>query len=297
MTRIFVDDCKRDPARALRILLRYLPLSLCVREIMRLRALSENGSLEAPLLDVGCGDGLFWQAVGDAAQAGADRLDGLVGIDVNPHELGIASLRLQKEGGSFRRVDISGSSPDVEELGAGVYPTVIANCSLEHVRHIEKAFANVLRLQKQGGRFYLFLPAPGWTDTLGLKRILSRLHPRLGMLYGAMWDGFFQHHHLYPHYVWRHLLESSGYEVESLKGIGSPRANRLFARWAAPSFPAFIYKEVFKRYPSWYAPLKRLYVNLLEKGFLEEIRTGACVQDDPDHEDVVEYYIVCRKRA
>src|SRR5690606_34252564 len=87
MTRIFVDDCKRDPARALRILLRYLPLSLCVREIMRLRALSENGSLEAPLLDVGCGDGLFWQAVGDAAQAGADRLDGLVGIDVNPHEL------------------------------------------------------------------------------------------------------------------------------------------------------------------------------------------------------------------
>ena len=278
MTRILVDDCKRDPARALRMLLRYLPLSLCVREIMRLRALAENGSLESPLLDVGCGDGLFWQAVGEAVQSGGERLDGLMGIDVNPHELGIANLRLRKEGGSFRRVDISGSAPDVDELGRGAYPTVIANCSLEHVRHIDKAFANVLRLQKEGGRFYLFLPAPGWTDTLALKRVLSRLHPRLGMLYGAMWDGFFQHHHLYPHYVWRHLLESSGYEVESVKGIGSRHANRLFARWAAPSFPAFIYKELFKKYPSWYAPLKRLYVGLFEKGFLEEIRSGACVQ-------------------
>lgn len=297
MTRIFVDECKTNPARALRILLRYLPLSLCVREIMRLRALSERGSLESPLLDVGCGDGLFWEAAGETARTDGQRLKGLMGIDVNAHELGIASMRLQKEGGIARRVDISGPPVLVDDLGGATYPTILANCSLEHVRHIDKAFRNMRALQKDEGRLLLFVPAPRWSDTLALKRFLSKIHPRLGALYGAMWDGFFQHHHLYPHYVWRHLLESSGYEVESLQGIGSAHANRLFARWAAPSFPAFLYKEVFKKYPSWYAPLKRLYVRTLEKGFLEEIRSGACIKDDPDHDDVVEYYIVCRKRA
>ncbi len=295
MTGIRVDACREDPARALRVLLRYLPLALCAREMMRLRALSDSGILRTPLLDVGCGDGLFWQAVGEDIHGNSDRLKGLVGIDVNPHELKIASLRLQREGGAIRRLDISGSPDAVAELGETSYPTILANCSLEHVPHIDRAFRNMRNLQDEGGRLYLFVPAPRWSDTLPLKRMLARLHPRFATLYGSMWDGFFQHHHLYPHYVWRHLLESSGYEVEMLRGIGSAKANRLFARWAAPSFPAFLYKEIFRRYPSWYAPLKRLYVRLFERGFLEEIRSGACVHADPDHEDVVEYYIVCRK--
>ena len=297
MTRISVDECKKDPANALGVLLRYLPLSLCVREIMRLRALAEEESLESPLLDVGCGDGLFWEVVGQSALQGAGRLEGLMGIDVNPNELKIASLRLHGEGGIFRRADISGAPAALEELGSGSYPTILANCSLEHVRRIDMALKNLRRLQKDGGRLYLFVPAPRWSDTLWLKRLLSRVHPRIGALYGAMWDGFFQHYHLYPHFVWRHLLESSGYAVETLKGIGSRHSNRLFDRWVIPSFPAFLYKEMFKKYPLWYSPLKRLYVHLAEKEFLEEIRSGACIQEDPDHDDTVEYFIVCKKNA
>src|SRR5690606_10221217 len=140
----------------------------------------------------------FWEAAGGTARRDSERLRGLMGIDVNSYELNIASLRLQKEGGTFRRVDIAGPPLTVEDLGSGSYPTILANCSLEHVRHIDKAFRNLLTLQKDGGRLYLFVPAPRWSDTLQLKRLLSRLHPRLGALYGAMWDGFFQHHHLYP---------------------------------------------------------------------------------------------------
>ena len=297
MPHLSIEDCKRDPARALRVLLRYLPLSLCVREIMRLRALSERGELETPLLDVGCGDGLFWEAAGETARTDGERLRGLMGIDVNPHELRIASLRLGREGGAVRRVDISGPHGTMDDIASATYPTILANCSLEHVRQIDRAFRNLHGLQRESGLFHLFVPAPDWTDTLRLKRLLSGMHPRLGMLYGAMWDGFFQHHHLYPHYVWRHLLESSGYHVETLQGIGSFHANRLFARWAAPSFPAFLYKELFKRYPTWYAPLKRGYVRWMEQGFLEEIRAGACIQSDPEHPETVEYYIVCRKKS
>ena len=72
----------------MKALLRYLPMSLAVREAMRMRALAESHGLETPLLDIGCGDGLFWQVVTrEYLEKNEWQLDGLLGIDINRHGL------------------------------------------------------------------------------------------------------------------------------------------------------------------------------------------------------------------
>ena len=48
---IDIQSCKHDAAGAMRALVEYLPLALAVREIMRMRALAECGSLTMPLLE------------------------------------------------------------------------------------------------------------------------------------------------------------------------------------------------------------------------------------------------------
>ena len=68
----------------MRALMQYMPLSLAVRELMRMRGLADYGTLELPLLDVGCGDGLFWEVLTKELQSGrTQNLEGLVGIDIN----------------------------------------------------------------------------------------------------------------------------------------------------------------------------------------------------------------------
>jgi len=296
MTSILIDFCKHDPQSAMNALLRCLPLSLAVREIMRMRALAEQSPLPAPLLDVGCGDGLFWEV---AARSLQDKqhalLDGLIGIDVSDHELKLASLRLAQDGGEVRNVDISSNLQD-HSIGdmTNMFRTIVANCSLEHVPRIEPALRNIKHYLHSDGRFFLFVPAPFWTDTLGFKRALNRWAPRMAGVYGALFDGFFRHYHLYPSYVWEYLLKGVGFTVEKSIGIGSFAANRLFDRWLFGSLPAFVFKAIFKRYPIWYTQLKSSYLKRRAPDFMREIETGFCVSSDTEGPDCVEYLFICR---
>ena len=289
---IDVRLCKTDAAGAMRQLVEYLPLALAVREILRMRALADNGVLQMPLLDVGCGDGLFWEVITkEILGGGGPRLSGLMGIDVNQAELELASVRLSPIGGEVRALDIS--DPDVDLRTR--FSTVICNCSLEHVPALEPALANIRQFLKPGGELFMVLPAPRWTDTLVVKKLLSKVSGRLGMMYAGMFDGFYQHHHLYPAWTWEHLLNSLGYDVE-IRGIGSRRANQLTELWYLPAVGSFLYKGLFKRYPAKLtAPLKVRYMSRLTD-FLEEIEQGAVIHEDLDHPEIIEWFVRARPR-
>ncbi|MCB0384342.1 MAG: class I SAM-dependent methyltransferase, partial [Bdellovibrionales bacterium] len=107
----------------------HLPLSLAVRELMRLRALFEMGAIQKPILDVGCGDGLFWENLIQNIREGEKvSLKGLMGIDIDTHELSLASLRLQSRGVEVQQRDISlTSSLEGQSDLKGQFQTVIAN--------------------------------------------------------------------------------------------------------------------------------------------------------------------------
>ena len=278
-------------------LLRYLPMSLAVREVMRMRALADFETLATPCLDIGCGDGLFWEVVArQLAEKTDPNLDGLLGIDINAHELELASLRLADKGVDLKSIDISDNEQvrSFDEL-RGRFKTVIANCSLEHVPNLDTSIANIRTLLKDAdSTFYLFVPAPSWTDTLGFKKLLHGLSYRLAGVYGGMLDGFFQHHHLYPAYVWQHLLEGNGFADVRISGVGSRRANQLFERWLPLAFPSFLVKGIFRRYPTMFRGIKAAYIGA-DATFLREISDGSILTDNVRDENIVEYFIRCKR--
>jgi SAM-dependent methyltransferase len=295
--RIELLQADTDPLKALKTLLHFEPLSLCVREIMRIKALSQFRFLETPLLDVGCGDGLFWEAVCRSIRRhDQGHLSGLFGIDIDDRELNLASMRIGPLGGELSRLDITTDRHATKPEMHALYPTIIANCSLEHVKEIDKALRNILTFLHDKGTFFLFVPSPFWTDTMAAKRFLARVDLRVAGMYGAIFDGFFQHHHLYPHFIWRDILTAAGYEVTCMQGIGAEHGNRIFNHWLFPSIPAFLYKSIFKKYPVMYTGFKEWYLKLMEPGFIKEVQTGSFIREDVGDPEVVEYFIVCRKK-
>jgi SAM-dependent methyltransferase len=284
--------CKTDARGVMRSLVEYLPLALAVREIMRMRALADHGTLRMPLLDVGCGDGLFWEVMTkEVLEGGGDRLSGMMGIDVNQAELELASMRLSPIGGEVRAIDISDPGVDLRTR----FNTILCNCSLEHVPELEPALTNIRQYLNPEGELFMVLPAPRWTDTLAVKKALARVSGRLAMMYAGLFDGFYQHHHLYPAWTWEHLLRSLGYEVE-IRGIGSREANRLTELWYLPAIGSFVYKGLFKRYPaSLTAPFKTRYLERLGD-FLGEIERGDVIHEDLGHPEIIEWFVRARPR-
>ena len=85
-----------------------VPFGHASREVMRMRTLEDFKSLEAPVLDVGCGDGLFWELLTDFNLTDKSSLSGLFGIDMNEHEVKLAKEALKNSGGRFEVADITG---------------------------------------------------------------------------------------------------------------------------------------------------------------------------------------------
>ena len=218
-----------------REMLRLIPVSLAVREFMRL--VTMDGLLPAgtEVLDVGCGDGSFWKVFPRLAEVTLD------GVDLNRYEVEQA-----RRHGVYRHVevgDISAAGPD------RLYDVVVGNCSLEHIPNINAALVNIRRCLRPDGRLLLFVPAFGWTRELSLVRLLDLASPRLSMAASGALDGFFQHHHLYDATSWRLLVEAAGYQVDQVLGMGAPALNRVFEANLPLAMAEFVYKTLRKRYP------------------------------------------------
>lgn len=253
----------------------HVPTPLAVRESMRMVALLPLLGGRKAVLDVGCGDGAFWELCPCAAEHHID------GIDLSSKETSIAQGK-----GVFRDLaigDITQSPPK-----EAAYDLVLGNCSLEHIPDIQAALANMLRSLKSGGKIVLFVPAPGWTRTLGPIRALTRWSQRIGMSFGLALDGFFQHHHLYNHHIWQLLLERAGFEDIQVSGLGGRVLNRQFSRNLPLAFLEFLWKAASGRYPGW--PILRSRT-LSADGAAELSGLGL----DPASEHTVEYCLVATR--
>jgi len=290
-----VSYCVNQPVEAMRHLLRYLPMSLAIREMMRIRSLAELNSLSLPVLDVGCGDGLFWETVCRDVGHSQDAFEGLLGIDISQSELKICSVRLSEKGGTFKIADITATveMESIDEVKRG-FNTIIANCSLEHMPDVRAALKNIRRYLATGGEILLYVPAPRWTSTLRWHRRLEKISPRLAGIYGGTLDGFFQHYHLYPHWVWSHLLQGLGYSEIQIKGLGSRITDSVFDRWLLASLPAFIMKSITGRYPRWYSWIKIRYLKK-QKALLKDLQQGDFIVDDLNDPEIMEYFIRAKR--
>jgi SAM-dependent methyltransferase len=249
---------------------RYSPSALAVRECLRLRAVRKF-DLEPPILDIGCGDGLFATLAYPGKQ--------VWGIDVN-----LTEIRRAQSTATYNAL-ICGSITEVT-LPAGFFRGAIANCSLEHVPDLERALRNVHRALAPHAEFITIVPTPHWTRLLAIPELL-RSHGFRGLAdaYGRALDKIFFHVHLYDGKEWTRRLENAGFSVRSIETLTSRRSSWVFDALLYPSLLGWLTKKLTGKWVI--APaLRNLSVDAA-RAFVN--RLAASVEDSDDGS---EYLIV-----
>jgi SAM-dependent methyltransferase len=124
--------------------LRAAPISLALERAIEARWLASLPLVE-PLLDVGCGDGLFAERTFERALT--------VGMDRNPAELVIARSRR-----AYRAL----VAADAARLpfATGSFASVISNSVLEHLADLPGTLAEIRRVMRADARFWFSVPSP-----------------------------------------------------------------------------------------------------------------------------------------
>jgi SAM-dependent methyltransferase len=221
-------------SEALRAYLRRRPWSFSLwrySELVPLRALE----FPEPLLDLGCGDGLFASLLfaGRAAPVGVDSFR--------------PSLELARRSGAYRA--LAGADVTALPFRDASFATVFSNCVVEHLDDPASAFAEVRRVLRPGGHFVFTVPSERFKELLFWPRVLSRLGLRaLASRYGEMINGLLAQKHLLPAGRWRELLAAAGLRALRLQPYASPQVAALFDAGIPIAVPAFLLREITSRW-------------------------------------------------
>jgi SAM-dependent methyltransferase len=164
-------------------------------EAAKLRALE----LEAPVLDAGCGDGVFASL---ALSRPAD-----LGVDSDVEAALEASAR------RWHRL-IAVSDLRALPFASESFGSVVCNSVIEHVPDVDKALAELARVLKSGGRLIITTPLPTFTELLLTCRVLDAigLHG-LAEAYGRWFNRLSRHYHFFGVGEWERRLREVGLEL------------------------------------------------------------------------------------
>lgn len=222
-----------------------VPIALGLERLAEANLYKED-ELARPILDLGCGDGLFATL--------AFRLPLEFGVDPQSRELEVAA---------------SSPSPYIELICAygsdiplpdNFLGSVISNSVLEHIEELEPVLREMFRLLKPSGKFVATVPSAKFEEYSAVAQILGLL--RLGRLKAAWcrhYNRFWRHHHAYNQAAWAKMFESSGFEVTNIQTYNSPSAclrNDLIAPLGAP---AKAQKILFNRWTTFPHLRKKLF--------------------------------------
>jgi len=239
----------------LRTYLARTPVTLALWRTLECRALSAL-PMQPPILDLGCGDGIFGSLLFDRGDA--------IGLDAS-----LGEARLARARGVYRHV----LSADIEAIPLvdGCVSTVVSNCVMEHVDHVDRALGEIARVLCPGGTFAFTTPSDRFTEFFFYPRWLARAG--LGSL-GRRWERFRNeyHHHvnLFGPATWRDHLERAGLPVVEQRYIVPERVARHCDLAITSSLPAVALRAATGR---WVLPLRRLTLPILLRlysDFLDE---------------------------
>jgi SAM-dependent methyltransferase len=199
------------------------PLALAFERTLECKILSQQ-LFARPVLDLGCGDGIFAQILF------ADQID--TGIDPDGSELEKAA----GTGGYRELIQCFGSEIPKPDKS---YQTVFSNSVLEHIPSLSPVLAEVYRLLAPGGCFYFTVPADNFEIWSVVNQILVRCgFSNLSLKFRKFFNKFWRHHHAYPETGWKALALKAGFEVPKAFRYNAPRialGNDFLAPFAFPS--------------------------------------------------------------
>lgn len=218
------------------VLERYLahaPIPLAFERVLEARIHARH-AYERPILDIGCGEGLF------AKMVFAEKLE--LGIDPNATELeraralGAYDALVQCEGSAVPRPD-------------GFFRTILSNSVLEHIPDIEPVFREAHRLLAPGGSFYVTVPSELFDRYTVVNQLLTAIGLNaLAERYRKFFNKFWRHHHAYTAEGWQELARRCGFTVRETHMYGTKKQCVVNDFLAPFSIVSFILKKTTNRW-------------------------------------------------
>jgi len=224
------------------------PLALAFERILECR-IYEKLHLESPILDLGCGEGLF------AKILLIEKID--TGIDPNSKEL----ARAKELDAYHELIQCFGDSIPKPDCS---FNTVFSNSVLEHINEIKPVFKEVYRVLKPGGSFYFTVPSNYFEQYTIMNTILmylglSEAAKRFRMYYNRFW----KHYHCYSLEMWQLMAEQSGFKVIRAFSYDSRKICLLNDFLTFFSVPAFFMKKLVNRWIIM-PPLRRIIFSIIQ---------------------------------
>ncbi|HWZ92836.1 MAG TPA: methyltransferase domain-containing protein [Polyangiaceae bacterium] len=250
----------------------HTPTALAIKECARLSVVRRY-ACPGPVLDVGCGDGLFAHMAFDDAE--------VWGIDINA-----AEGRWAAASQAYSQVILG----DVTRatLPESFFATCVANCSLEHVPRIDLALRTIYNSLLPGGLAYLFVPNAEWASHLTSARVLTELGaPALGRHIQESIDRLFRHHHLYDQQGWGRVVAEAGFEVVAVEPVLSTATTVAFEAFLLPSLAGLLNKRLTTRWTN--------FPNLRRAFAWPVYQAVKAIMDRADPAPSAEFFVVARR--
>ncbi len=169
----------------------------------------------SPLLDFGCGDGLFTQAL-------FGQTDGLYGCDIAPCELPSA-----RDSGIYRH-GVQFADGHHLPYRDGAFGTVYSNSVIEHIPDPQNVLPELARVLRPGGLLVLTVPSDHFRRLLD--GVACAADKQAAERYARSVDALLAHYHYHTADEWRVLLAGVGVKLTYVGYYVAPEAVRAWDR-------------------------------------------------------------------
>lgn len=209
------------------------PLTLAIERAFECELLSKQ-KFNRPILDLGCGEGLFAYILFD------EPVD--VGIDPNNQEL----EKAKKYGMHKVLINCFGEKIPKE---SDSFNTIFSNSVLEHIPDIEPVLKEAYRLLTAQGEFYITVPTNLFDRYSIIYQIFILLRlDSMAERYQIFFNNFWKHYHHYDNEGWIKLFQKNGFEVKIRKEYCNKNVCLLNDALTPLSLPGYLSKKILNRW-------------------------------------------------
>jgi ubiquinone/menaquinone biosynthesis C-methylase UbiE len=239
------------------------PIALAIERTFECEILSKQ-KFQRPVLDIGCGDGVF------ASVLFLDKID--TGLDADVKE-----LKKSQESGMYKEL-INGFANNISKSNES-YATVFSNSVLEHIQDIDAALNEIYRILQSNGTLFVTVPTNLFDHYSIIYQILSGVRwYSLAQHYQKFFNKFWRHYHYYTRNEWITLFEKHNFFTKAVIEYGKKK-DCLFNNLMVPlSIPNYLTKKIVNRY--FLIPyFRRFYAHLMCKMMKKRIKIDPELKD------------------
>ncbi len=247
----------------LRDYLAHAPMALALLRAIECRELA-NFEFQRPVLDLGCGDGLFGQMLfKKGPEYGLDR--------------SLSELYTARQRGVYRALVCADMA--WMPFADGTFATILSNGVLEHVRDLRRALTEIARVLHPKGRLIFTVPivttqhelyGAVFLRALGLHALAHR--------YADFYNRVFEQINVYTLEEWRQALSESGLRLVHHRTYAPPLVFRLHDFGAVSGLFHLLIKRLTGRWTLWpqlrYLSIAWLWSALLRNLYRDNTSSG-----------------------